>query len=303
MKALTFFSVAFFIFMYSNAQNTFQGVAGLPEKDFTKLLYVWPAGKGVPNGTGISPYLVDKEIKKIALVAFTITAGETYDKFTKVAKGFTSEGIKYFANKLYDNTVSSVKEAFNKEGIEVLTFDDLNADQKKNFLATQGTKWTEGKKFSSWGDKNFATGESAYQYKNWVLDRGVEVPWINSSIADFAEALGVDAVLMIANGLQFDGSKINYGNTLITMLGKNPVPVPEGQSSLGHLNGLWYGQAQIIFDKNIAFATVKKNEVTNENYDGLGQVFGKLIGYMMIDINGRKADPDFKFQKYLKEIK
>ncbi len=48
-------------------------------------------------------------------------------------------------------------------------------------------------------------------------------------------------------------------------------------------------------------ANIKKKEVSDENYEGLGRIYERLIGYMIIYIKGRKNDPEFKFNKYLKE--
>jgi len=106
MKPLSLFIFIGFLFSLNVfSQLSYQEVADLSDKDFTKLLYVWPPGKSVPDGSGISPYLVDKEIKKVALIAYTITEGESYDKFSKTAKDFTEEGIKYFSNNIYDNSI------------------------------------------------------------------------------------------------------------------------------------------------------------------------------------------------------
>ena len=302
MKPLSIFILIGLLFgLNVFAQNSFQDVANMSDKNFAKMLYMWPAGKGMPDGSGISPYLVDKEIKKVALIAYTMVAGESYDKFSKVAKGFTEEGIKYFSNKIYDNTISSIKEAFAKEGIEVITYDELTDAQKKIFNATQGTNWTDGKKFTDWGEKQLATGESAYQYKHWELQRGVEIPWVDEPIADFAKSLGVDAALLISNGLNFEGSTLMYGSMMITMLGENPVPLEEGKKRPFGSEALYYGQGQIILDKKVEVANIKKNSVSGENYEGLGKIYERLIGYMMIDINGRKNDPDFKFNKWLKD--
>jgi len=183
----------------------------------------------------------------------------------------------------------------------VITYEDLSDDQKKIFDATQGTKWTDGKKFTSWGDKQLATGEAAYHYKHWDLQRGVPIPWVNEPIADFAKSLGVDAAITISNGLKFEGSKLLHGTILITMIGENPVPLPEGKKRLDGSEALYYGQGQIIIEKKVEIANIKKNEVSGESYEGLGKVYERLIGYLMIDINGRKNYPEFKFNKYLKD--
>lgn len=213
----------------------------------------------------------------------------------------TESGIDYYANKLYNESIGEIKETFEEGGIELITIDDMSDKQKQILADATGKTWLSNldnknnkmsKKLGAVNDEGSKVGVTVEGYKNWTISRRIPVYWTNNMIAEIANALEVDAVLLIANELSPLQKKILYINTVFTIIGKNPTPKIEGKTypGLSYATGMWY--SQYAFDsEEIEIATIKKGDVTSENYEDFDVIMGMLTRKMLesIEINTKKS--------------
>lgn len=283
------------------AQETFTEALNLSEKKLSKHFVVdWRTEKewnpDTKYGTGPIPDLSRVDLKKIALVTYTIYAPDTYEKFVKTQL-LTEKGINYFANKLYDKGIGEIKKTFKESGIELFTLEDMTDEQKRILADASGSTWLDklddknnklSDRYKKVEEKGVKVGTTVDGYKNWTIARHVVPPWTTKLITKLADALDVDAVLLISNRLAPVQKGVFYSNTTISMIGRNPIP------KVGKGPGYTYGQlySQITFEcGSIQLAKMKKGNLLSENYEDFDVVMGMLTKKMLesIETNTRRS--------------
>lgn len=310
MKKSLLLTIAVFVFMQSNfAQESFTELVNLPEKKLDKAIHIWGKNEWRPdtkNGTGINPDLSQKEVKRIVLVSFTISIPHVFTE-----SHLTTVGNKYFVNKLYDGSIKTLKESFKKNGIELITKENMTEDQLAILSGSQakdkilGTSLDikQAKLESTYEDveeKGASAGVAVDGYKNWTSSDQMPLSFDLNLFGALTNALKVDAVLFVNNIVTPESKALIYNKTIITMFGENPIAKIEGKKypGLSYLHGLPFGQTSISTEFEIA--TFKKNTIQSENLDGYDQVVSLLVDKMVeyIIINTQRSK-----EKYEKDHK
>lgn len=293
----------------SFAQETFTELVNLPEKKLNKAIHIWGKNEWKPdtkNGTGITPDLSQKEIKKVALISFTISIPHVFTE-----SHLTEDGNKYFVNKLYDGSIETLKETFKKNGIELITKENMTDEQleilsgalaKDKILGTS-LDIKQAKLESTYENvekKGVSAGIAVEGYKNWTSMDQMPISFDLNLFGALAKALDVDAIIFVNNIVTPDSRTLTYNKTIISMFGVNPSPKIEGKKypGLSYLYGLPYGQISI--NSEFEIATFKKKAIQSENLDGYDKVVSllidKLVEYLIINTQRSK-------EKYEKDHK
>jgi len=278
------------------AQKSFNDLVNLPEKKLNKAIKIWGKNEWRPDtkfGCSINPDLSQKEIKKVALVSFTISIPHIYTE-----KFLTEVGNRYFVNKMYDNSIESLKQSFSKGGIELITVDNMTEEQKAILSGAEARDKILGtsldmkqskleKHYEDVQEKGISAGNAADGYKSWLIMDGLPLTWDLNVFAAMAEAMKVDAILFVNNNVIPESRTLTFQKTIMTMIGVNPIPKVEGKKypGLSYLHGLPYGQTSIGSEFEIA--SFKKKKIETENMDGYDKLLvmlaDKMIEYLKIN--------------------
>jgi len=305
MKKLLLCTAMLGILLPAVAQDSFSELESMPEKKLEKLFYVWNPGRvDTKTGTGIAPDLSKKEINTVALAAYTIYAPDVWAKYSANISVLTEAGVTHFADKLYQNSIEAMKKAFAEGGMDLITREMMNADQKA--ILEEGItnkwfsdlEWNQARVESAYEkveEKSIKIGAAAEGYRNWTVYEGVPTPWTNTMLAGIAEGLGVDAVLLISNRIDLS-KNVGYATTYMTMVGKNPIPKIEGKKypGLSYSDGMYYSQVGLRMSKPIEIAVIKRKHIQTENYEGFDAAMKILVNRMLADIKFRTENPTGK---------
>jgi hypothetical protein len=284
------------------AQKSFNDLVNLPAKKLNKAINVWGKNDWRPDtklGTGITPDLSQKEIKKVALVSFTISIPHIYTE-----KFLTEVGNKYFVNKMYDMSIESLKQSFSKGGIELITVDNMTREQKailsgaeardKIFATSLDIKQSKLEKhYEDVQEKGISAGNAADGYKSWLITDRLPLSWDLNVFGALAEAMKVDAILFVNNNVIPESRTLTFQKTIMTMIGVNPIPKVEGKKypGLSYLHGLPYGQTSIGSDFEIA--SFKRKKIASESMEGYDKLLvmlaDKMIEYLKINTERSKV--------------
>jgi hypothetical protein len=266
---------------------------------------------GLESGKGLVPYLkaLGGPPKRVALLSFY-----TWDSGNKKEKSYSfyGGGYKYqttntirqkvdaqeldkMAAELHEAAIGGLREEFAAVGMQLLTPEEyLDTPAKRE--AYQTFKVEEGgmgKLFSvlqskdaeewQWGSpggyrvvKLSTVGDA--RGNNYALaTTGIGVGTLANTVGhDFARALGVDAVVILYNVVQFDKSHIRLRGAYMYMFGPNPVP-DTGQGSY------WRGHeySGVYLRTDVDFIEVAKDgSAVAVDYDGYG-IVGRALGRRM----------------------
>jgi hypothetical protein len=295
MRYAVFLIIISFLASAGYCQKSFEEFTQLDAKKQSKYIDLWQVFKIDKYGRGIFPDLSKKEIKKVALVAYTMYAPESWDKYGGAIyrNSLTEVGIHYFADQLYDHSINEIKASFDSYGIELITRENMNDAQKAVLSEVEGGTWLKGKEkdgYYKFTNKAIKVGTAIDGYKNWMLSFDLPWPWSNIVLAKVANAMDVDAVLLVNQRLDLT-KDFGYAACLMTMVGENPIPKIEGKKypGLSYVDGMYYGQAALTFYKPIIFAVSKKKEIISENYNQFGEVNKVLTDALLEDIRERQS--------------
>ncbi|MFC1731093.1 hypothetical protein ACFL6I_12235 [candidate division KSB1 bacterium] len=305
MKNYLLTIVAFFLVQNSFAQESFSELVNLPEKKLDKAIHIWGKTEWRPDtkyGCSIDPDLSQIEIKKVALVSFTISISHIFTE-----SHLTTDGNKYFVNKLYDGSIETLKETFKKNGIELITKENMTEDQLAILSGAQakdkiiGTSLDikQAKLESTYENvekKGASAGIAVEGYKNWTSNDQMPLSFDLNLFGALTNALGVDAIIFVNNIVTPDSKTLIYNKTIITMFGENPIKKVEGKKypGMSYMHGLPYGQTSINTEFEIA--TFKKKAIQSENLDGYDKVITLLIDKMVeyLKINTQKSKEKYE---------
>ena len=291
------------------AQKSFDELVNLPEKKLNKAINVWGKNEWRPDtklGTGITPDLSQKEIKKVALVSFTISIPHVFS-----GEFLTDVGNRYFVNKLYDSSIESLKQAFKSGGIELITAENMTEEQKAVLYGVEAKDKIMGTSldmkqaklesiYENVEEKGVTSGSAADGYKGWLIRDQLPLTWDLNLFAALADVMNVDAILFVNNNVTPESRRLTFNKTIMTMIGPNPIKKVEGKKypGLSYLYGLPYGQTSIGSDFEIA--TFKKKKIDSENLEGYDKLLtilaDKLVEYL--EINRQRS-----IEKYAKDHK
>jgi len=309
MKHYLFAIAVFLVAQNGFAQESFTDLVNLPEKKLDKAIHIWGKTEWRPDtkyGCSIDPDLSQKEIKKVALVSFTISISHIFTE-----SHLTTDGNKYFVNKLYDGSIQTLTETFKKNGIDLITKESMTEEQLAILSGAQakdkilGTSLDikQAKLESTYENvekKGASAGIAVEGYKNWTSNDQMPLSFDLNLFGTLAKALDVDAILFVNNIVTPESRVLTYNKTIISMFGVNPIAKIEGKKypGLSYLHGLPYGQTSINTEFEIA--TFKKKAIQSENLDGYEKVVALLIDKMVeyLKINTQRSK-----EKYEKDHK
>jgi len=296
MRITVFIIAAIFLANGAICQKTFEEFTQFTPKQQSKHIKLWKVFKIDKYGRGTFPDLTKKELKKVALVAYTISTPLQWSKYSPTYN-LTDDGMRKLVNKLYTESIEQIKESFKIRGIELVTIETMNANQKAVMADAKGEKFLQSDEksnklyngYNKLSSKQANLGVAAKGYKNWKLIYELVWPWSVSVLGKMADALDVDAVLLINNEINIT-REFAYASCVTTMAGINPIPKIEGRKypGLSYNNGMVYGQGLMAFNKPIVFSTVKKKKIISENYKKFGETQKVLIQTILADIKKRQ---------------
>ena len=300
MKTLLLTIAAFACMQSIYAQESFTELVNLPEKKLDKAIKIWGKNEWRPDtktGTGITPDLSQKEIKKVALVSFTISIPHIFTE-----SHLTTVGNEYFVNKLYDGSIETLREAFKKNGIELVTKENMTEDQfailsgaqSKDKILETSLDIKQARLESTYEDvekKGVSAGIAVEGYKNWTSNDQMPLSFDLNLFGALTKAMDVDAILFVNNLVTPESRTLTYNKTILTLYGENPIPKIEGKTypGMSYLHGLPYGQTSI--SSGFEIARFKKKAIESENLDGYDKVVSFLADKMVeyLDINTQRS--------------
>lgn len=306
MKKLLFFVIAFLFLFSGKAQDTFEELINLPEKKLNKAIFVYGNKDWRPDpitGCNLDPDLSKIDIKKVALVSFTISVPDEFHN-----KYLTEVANDYFVQKLYDLGMDDLKKAFNADGIDLLTVDKMTEQQK---AILSGTSSGDGmfttnldlkkekikERYEKVESKGVSAGSAVPGYKSWMWQaEGAPVSWDMNLYGALCHAMEVDAILFVNNFVTIEKKGLTWTKTIVTMIGRNPIPKIEGRKypGLSYIYGMPYEQTAISGEVQIA--DFKKKSIVGENFDGYDKVLG-LLGDRMIQSLKRNKQKSIEVAK------
>lgn len=282
----------------SFAQKTIKEYVEKNDKEKIKKSVVMPAGSfpqragGYSDGHGPNPLLTSvKQIPDtVALITLHIYDIGTANHIKNVSITYYSlseAGGNKVANLIHSNAIAQLKEAFKKQGTVLLTPDEyLNTKEKKDYYYnTFIPKISKlGKFLSGIETKQNDIAVSADGYRAFDISAASDFLRAESLGGDLAKKLGVDGVLSIAVELMSDKKNIAMNGTKMFIHGPNPIAKEDKKyisqnMGAGYYNGQIYAGGYMYFNDPIVVAGFdkKQNQIINENFEGIGNVFECFI--------------------------
>ena len=284
------------------AQETFNELAAVDGKDFSKMVTRHLGQGPFDDGHGVVANLTGKLPRKVALVSiYAFDRGFKESKkrgdYIYIKEGWmTQEGTNYVASMFAERAVPKIVEQFAKYGMEVMTpAQFLTDDAKKAAYAAFEPDISGLSKSLLTKDDNFVAQGAAVGY----LTKPVWAPFDYKTATTFGElarTLGVDAVVVMANEVTTDGDKVGYTKMGMHVFGPNPIEKIEGKRyagafGAGYNTGQLYEGEDLIPKKPVVFI-VKKGKNEGANFDGYDAVAEKLAGNVAYWLDQRsKGNP------------
>lgn len=294
MKKLTILIFAFFSILSCYSQSIKDFVDNSDEKKIKKKIVVDAMGapvskkgigyKAFSDGHGKNPFFTSKDQlpKKIALATFYVLDNGTKTTIHQVSvttHSLTNGGGNYFANQFLSESFPSIKEAFSKAGIELIDIQQaLDTKQKQDFYRSYKPDASAVGKFI--GIEEFRKAEmvnTADFYRCFAVEATQDHKRAEALGRDLCKELDVDAVLSIEIEMAYSGKAVYIVKIKWGINGPNPIPkedknYPGQKLGSGYYGGQVYFYSYFTFDKPIIVANVKKQQITDENYAGLGSL-------------------------------
>jgi hypothetical protein len=291
--------------------NTFESELGSdPAKvlDDVKLSMMNGNGDGSDSGRGPVPYFkaLKAPPKRVALISFyvwdcgnkkessyNIYGGSyTYHVSSTRTRNVAAGAVDLLATELHDAGIGALKDAFATAGMQLLTPDEFADTDAKRAAYTDFTPDVSGfekffKALQSMDVDNFRFTGVPDGYRLFPLTNVQDVKGNHFQLAttgvgvgkmaesaghDFAEKLGVDAVVILYNVVQAQKNAIRMRGTYMYMFGPNPVP-DTGKSL--YWRGHQYSGVALRMD--VPFITTdKKGQLVDADYKGYAIVAGAV---------------------------
>ncbi len=288
----------------SNAQKSFTEIDA---KTFEKLSRVTNPSKDKTGGTYSN--LTGHTFKKVAMVSYILTVESDNKKYggLRMANSGTDFGAGYVVNKMLEISGNEIKQSFEKEGVDLLFYEDFSSGQKQVLDKIATLDWVPGQdqlEMLASIKENMVTkglGQDVggpatnYQYLSAevvLTKKGYE--FYGQLIKD----LGVDAIMLLESGSSMDGGKAYaYSKLAVKILGTNPISMENGEQMHKGMalkifkNNYWpavpYAELTLAMKKPIPMLDLKKGEITGEHFDGIGEFFSYFAAPMMSSFNSR----------------
>lgn len=237
----------------------FTEMLNLSEKKLNKLIVAKTHysfdNLDITYGQGAAPDLSKVDMKKVALVTYNV--GSTWTSEARIEEG----GGFYIGGKFYNESIDALKESFASRGIELITYNDMSAEQIAIMNDKDGDSWLPdsdpsklkklkkrlSKSTEELSENTGKTGEAwAPMDKgtfNWHMDR---MPYRIQMYSYVIDDLEVDAILLVSQYIDIDRT-IVFIKSNISLIGPNPIPKVEGKKypGLSHADGLLYNTVKL----------------------------------------------------------
>lgn len=235
------------------------------------------------------------KLDKIGILGFSLIQPRyvTKTKTSIISGAVTEEGTKFFVDIMYGDALPSIKQKFQNLPISIIEPSEYLTDEAKTELFNE-TVFEVSKSFN-WTMKMSmrlrASGKRLSDVKGcpeelkYVVVSNAD-PKVWRAVGKLAGEMDLDAVLVIENTMGFDGKVLTLQKITTSIIGPNTVPYDEGSKKYyapmgplkGYLEGILYGGTEITVPKgNIILATFKKEKVTSLHFDGIGEVYSRLV--------------------------
>ncbi|MEM7363363.1 MAG: hypothetical protein AAF525_05030 [Pseudomonadota bacterium] len=249
------------------------------------------------------------DLKRVGLLAFSVYQPAT----KKVKKTYTSGGIVYnsiyapyisdegvfeFTDVVYGRALPAMKESMQAQGIDLLLPEEyLDTPEKQqvfdNATFENSKTW---KAVTAFINRLNAKETKAHpEGQKFVMIANADAS-IWRSVGKLAGDLDLDALLVVESTYTFDnGNQITLRKIDMSLIGPNTVPDSEKNSKKyapfgplkGYLEGVVYGNLAGMYSKSaILIARMKKDRYTETHFDGLGTIYGRIVGELLIRTNG-----------------
>lgn len=289
----------------SNGSTFAQSFTDINQSEFIKQTKV--AKRKNDKTGGAFSNLTGLEIKKVALVGFSMVTTGEYHKYGRLStvSNATDVGVDYAINKILKGSEESLKTAFQDQGIELLVSADFSEDQKATLLALTNKDWYPGQDQVSFlnraGDiASSGMAESVGGVGEGYVGLPAGVVYVKKSYVYYNElikALGVDAVVIVSSSSNIGKSGYLYTGFDIDLIGSNPITMEMGEEmhkgmalkifKMNYWPSVIYAESNTTLKKPVAILSTKKGEIIGENFDGAGNIFGYAVNGLMKEVKSR----------------
>ncbi len=293
-KAKILSSILLFFFITTTiAQTPMQdyvkknGVEKIKKKVIVDAFSKPATHKSFKDGHGKTPYLssTDQLPDTIALITLHINdLGGGY--WVNDGKNVGVKGGNYIANLILEETINSLKEAFKKRGVVLLTPNEyLNTERKRTiyYESFEPKISKTGKFLSDLEDKSTDISVCASNYRYFDLGAAFDYKRSQSLGGVLAKELEVDGLLSVAVGFYSNNKGVHMSLVTMTVHGPNPNPKIDkkyfGQKTgTGYYNGQLYFGGTFTFKKPITTLVFnQKKDAFYPKFKGTGVIFSSFI--------------------------
>jgi len=262
-----------------------------------------------PNekGEGPTPHLakLDAPPKRVALVSFyLVDPGKSTGSYYSSVRTFhwlTKDGASHFADRLYQQGLAGLRESLGRHGMELLTHDQfLDSDEKRRAYNDYELKQSMAVRLllgavgnvvkAANSGKKIDQSAVAPGYRLLPAHVGPADPTVGQSLNELREALGVDALLIVKNGLVSDEKNVHFADVQVMLYGPNPIAKKEGVMYVQYKEGQCYVDAILALKKPAEVAAFKKKAIAKEDYSGYEAVLAAAADRAMAFVAEKIAE-------------
>jgi len=237
-------------------------------------------GPGRPEKVGLLSFMV-WDVGELEFSALALRYGGTY----KQTSGLSEEGGNHFATQFESQSIDDLKEAFAAHDMQLLTPDEF-ADTDAKRAAYVGFDMPLGglsKATMAIVDavhKNPEVSASARGYKAIPAHLFFGDPKLREAMEDLRTELQLDALAVVCTTTHSSKKEVGVAKIELVMWGPNPQEKPKQKIA----QAMWAPLTTYAFGhfgpksgfKGSTVAELKKGEISEESFDGYGEVVGGL---------------------------
>jgi len=293
MKKIAITLLIGFICFHGFSQKTVKEWSELEDKKFFKKIQFSSTVHHIKK-LAKSPDEIPK-LDKIGILGFSLIQ-PTYRTVTGhsiISGALTETGSIFFADIMYDAALKSIKQEIQNSPSSIIEPSEYLTDEVKTklfnetiFEVSKSFKWTmEMSMRLRASGKRLSDVKGCPDELKYVVVSNAD-PKVWRAVGKLAGEMDLDAVLVIENTMGFDGKVLTLQKITTSLIGPNTVPYNEDSKKYyapmgplkGYLEGILYGGTEIVVPKgNLTVATFKKEKVTSMNFDGIGEVYSRLV--------------------------
>ncbi len=249
--------------------------------------------KSFKDGRSKWPFFTSKKQlpDTIALITYNISDlglatswSNNYAVYTEYFS-LTETGGNIVANEMLKQTIETMKEEFKKQGVVLLTINELvNKPEKRQYYYHDFVPTVSKVGYFLSDIENRATDISVCADYYRYFDMGATYDFLRSESLgyDLANNLGVDGVLSIGFVIQSNKQEVYLRAMKMAIHGPNPTQKEDkkyrGQKlGSGYYNGQMFIGGQLQFKKPFKTAEIKGKDITNMDFDGLEVIMKSFI--------------------------